>query len=38
MHHEIFSVSRHAQMLEVSCKDKLNCWGKKRFEIPVNAG
>jgi hypothetical protein len=25
-------------MMEVSCKDKMNCWENKRFEIPVDAG
>jgi len=24
--------------MEVSCKDKMNRWENKRFEIPVDAG
>ena len=36
MHQETFSVLRHAQMMEVSCKDKTNCWENKTFGIPVD--
>jgi hypothetical protein len=25
-------------MMEVSCKDKMNCWENERFKIPVDAG
>jgi hypothetical protein len=38
MDQEIFSVLKHAQMMEVSCKDKMNCWENERFKIPVDAG
>jgi hypothetical protein len=38
MHQEIFTVLRHVQMIGVSCKDKMNCWLNKIFEIPVDAG